>query len=296
MTNPNDANSGDVVLAASGEGGAQEASPGSEPTTQQSADSQQELTPEQIARWQELEGRFKEQNVDPEQLLPEYTRSRQQLQEYQSQNEWYRQQLERQQQPQAQPNADPEAQLRARMDAAAQSFDMQTYHEANLQLVALQEQKIREQVDAQRRQDLEHWAANVQRANQGRELGNQFGVTEQQMAEFMQKVQSGDMEAIAKGASLHFGTYDDSRKRQQEERERQARLARLAGSGAESHASGPGRVSAYDTAKPSYNPFAITGFLTTDGQVSQKHKDRMREYLASVDPATVPDHHRHLLS
>jgi hypothetical protein len=59
------------------EAGSPQGQPGAEAVPAKPAESQ--ATPEEIARWKALDAKFKEQNVDPDQLLPEFTRRSQML-------------------------------------------------------------------------------------------------------------------------------------------------------------------------------------------------------------------------
>lgn len=110
------------------------------------ASPEESVSQDQIERWRALEAKAKEQNVDLENLLPEYTRSRQQLKDYQTENaQWrdafQRMHVERQQQ---QAQGDPESMLRQKIQQAEAEGDYRTAKDLEDKLIEHRVQKIAE--------------------------------------------------------------------------------------------------------------------------------------------------------
>lgn len=98
-------------------------------------------SPEDIQRWRALEAKFKEQNVDPEQLLPEFTRRSQELKRQQEENaRWL--EVYQQQQRQQQAQADPLTALPQQIVEAEASFDHARAEQLRQQYAAEQARRI----------------------------------------------------------------------------------------------------------------------------------------------------------
>lgn len=107
----------------------------------QTAEAVESPSQDEIARWRALEARFKEQNVDPEQLLPEFTRRSQALKAVEEEATQWRQYFQTQHQRQ-QAQADPVIALSQQIVEAETAFDHGRAEQLRQQLVAEQARKI----------------------------------------------------------------------------------------------------------------------------------------------------------